>query len=394
MSAADNLSNLERPPSPSADYDASSCDTASPIASHYYRFYTHLHIQSWSYSLMPMTTLGLSTLLSAQRSLHDFPGLYALGLIVYFIGLLQWLFLFLAKAIRFATKQGAFAQTLSTPQEAMFFATFWIGAYGIITAGVDFAAPEPGGRLAKTFLVFFWIYMVCALTTGIGLHLLLFYEKALEAKDMTPAWLLPVLPIILIGVMAGSVADSLSEEQRFPVIICGLLCSGMGFLVSLPVAAIWFFRLFTNGFPDPDARPGTMIAVGPPTYAPLAWLKLAAAIPKHYGFFASVPIASDVAQVMAVVIGLGVFGLGLFFLLMAFAATVRRASSMHFHLTWYGFVFPNVGLLSALGILSNMIPSDGLNWFVSVCTALLSGVWLFVTAMHIRAIATKSEGVQ
>lgn len=56
----------------------------------------------------------------------------------------------------------------------------------------------------------------------------------------------------------------------------------------------------------------------------------------------------------------------------------------------YGLIFPNVGLLSALGLLGLVIPSDGVKWVVSVLTALLSGTWIFVTAQHVRAIVTRS----
>ena len=356
--------------------------------------YGYLHICSWAWSLMPMTTLGLGTLLSAQRSLHSFPGLYELGLIVYFVGLVQWAFVFVVKSVRFLSHKGSFTKSISEPAEAMFFAAFWIGVYGIITAGVDLASPQPGSRLGTTFCALFWIYFVCALCTGIGLHLLLFQQHSLLTARMTPAWLLPVLPMILIGVMAGGVAESLTEKQRYPVLIAGLLCSSMGFFMSLPLAAIYFTRLFTAGFPDPDTRPGMMIAVGPPTYAPLAWLKIAAAIPKHYAVFAAFSAATEVVQIMALVLSLAVFGLGIFFFVMALCAIVWESPRMHFHLTWYGFIFPNVGLLSAAGVFSNLIPSDGVKWVVSVSTALLSAVWMFVSVMHIRAIWQHSEFVR
>jgi tellurite resistance protein TehA-like permease len=358
------------------------------------RAYGYLHICSWSWSLMPMTTLGLSTLLSAQRSLHSFPGLYELGLVVYFIGLVQWIFILMVRSVNFISQRGSFTKSMSEPSEAMFFAAFWIGAYGIITAGAEFAAPIAGSHLGTTFCAFFWIYLVCALCTGVGLHLLLFQQHSLLAAHMTPAWLLPVLPIILVGVMAGGVADFLTEKQRFPVLIAGLVCSSMGFLISLPVAAIYFTRLFTAGFPDPDTRPGMMIAVGPPTYAPLAWLKLAAAIPKDYAAFATFSVATEVVQIMAFILSLAVFGMGIFFLLMAFCAIIRRSHQMRFHLTWYGFIFPNVGLLSAAGIFGNLIPSDGLKWVVSVATAFLSAIWIFVSVMHVRAIMQHSEFVK
>jgi tellurite resistance protein TehA-like permease len=186
----------------------------------------------------------------------------------------------------------------------------------------------------------------------------------------------------------------LTEKQRVPVLIADLICSSMGFLISLPVAAIYFTRLFTAGFPDPDTRPGMMIAVGPPIYAPLAWLKLAAATPKDYAVFANFSVATEVVQIMALVLSLAVFGMGIFFLLMASYAIIRQSHQMRFHLTWYGFIFPNVGFLSAAGIFGNLIPIDDLRWVISVATAFLSAIWIFVSVMHVRAILQHSEFVK
>jgi hypothetical protein len=65
------------------------------------RAYDYPHICSWSWSLMPMTTLGPSTLLSARRSLHSFPGLHEPGLVVYFIDLVQWGFVLMVRSVSY-----------------------------------------------------------------------------------------------------------------------------------------------------------------------------------------------------------------------------------------------------------------------------------------------------
>jgi hypothetical protein len=43
---------------------------------------------------------------------------------------------------------------MSEPSEAMFSTVFWIRAYGIITAGAEFAAPIAGSRLGTTLCAF------------------------------------------------------------------------------------------------------------------------------------------------------------------------------------------------------------------------------------------------
>ena len=350
------------------------------------RCLAHLYIYTWAWFLMPMTTLGLSTLLDAQRQIFNFNGLYTIGVIVYIIGLVEFVFLFTARFILFCLHKDSLWTSLQEPGEAMFFATFWISTYGIISGGVVFASPNPNTSLAEAFYAFFWIYLICALLVGMGLHLLIFHERHLEERNMTPAWLLPVLPIILIGVSAGDIVLFLNPTESCPVLVAGLLCSSMGFLLSLPMAALYLNRLFISGFPDPDTRPGMMIAVGPPTYTPLAYLKLAKALSNNYACFGAQLYAVEVIQDFTLFFAIGVFGMAVFFLFMALCANVRRAKSMKFHLTWYGFVFPNVGLLSTMGIIAQELSSDGVKSVTSVGTAILSAVWVFVTLMHLGSI--------
>lgn len=356
---------------------------------------THLPIYSWAWFLMPMTTLGLSTLLNAQRSIYNFHGLYTIGVVFYFIGLVQYVVLAIAKTAQFVVLKGSLKKSFQDSEQVMFSAAFWISSYGVVTGGVDFAQPTAGSSLSMTFVAFFWIYFICALLEGFGSHLFLFqgpnHGRHLDNRQMTPAWLLPVLPVILVGVCAGSVAQYVSAHEAYSILTAGLFCSSMGFLLSLPMAAIYLHRLFINGFPEPDTRPGMMIAVGPPTYAPLAYMKLAKALPHHYGYFAAHPLAVDIVNTIAFIFSIAIFGMGIFFFFMACGPIVRRAHKMSFHLTWYGFIFPNVGLLSTMGLIGTMLPSDGVKWVASVLTAVLSGVWVFVTVSHVRAIWLRSD---
>lgn len=83
--------------------------------------------------------------------------------------------------------------------------------------------------------------------------------------------------------------------------------------------------------------------------------------------------------------------MGAFLFLMAICAILKARRALYFHLTWYGLVFPNVGFLSTMGILGLEIPSDGVIWVASVGTAILCGVWLFVSFSHVRALVSKSD---
>ena len=225
---------------------------------------------------------------------------------------------------------------------------------------------------------------------------------------MTPAWLLPILPVILVGVMAGALDGHIHPNQIYPALIAGLFCAGGGFIYSLPISGIYLARLFTVGLPVADTRPGMMIAVGPPCYSPLAFLKLAAGIPVGYGFFEKHVMGAEILQTMTLFLSIPIFGFGCFFLIVATSAILYKARSMSFHLTWYGMIFPvsplrdtlaycwanerqNVGMVSALGLIAKGIPSLPITWVFTAGTILLVALWLFITVAHIVAIWRKSE---
>ena len=50
-----------------------------------------------------------------------------------------------------------------------------------------------------------------------------------------------------------------------------------------------------------------------------------------------------------------------------------------------------MGLVSALGVMAEGIPSLPLTWVSTAGTAILTAIWLYVTVSHIRAIWKKSE---
>ena len=88
------------------------------------RYFALLSIYTWAWFLMPMTTLGLSTLLNAQRQVFNFHGLYTIGVIIYIFRLAEKIFLFAARFLLFCLYKDSFRRSLEDPSKAMFFATF------------------------------------------------------------------------------------------------------------------------------------------------------------------------------------------------------------------------------------------------------------------------------
>jgi tellurite resistance protein TehA-like permease len=164
-----------------------------------------------------------------------------------------------------------------------------------------------------------------------------------------------IITVIVTGVIAGALSSNISTEQLFPVVTAGLLCSSLGLLISIVLAGVYMQRLFTHGLPDPDHHLGMMVAVGPPSFVPLAYLRMSLAVPQvqHYAFFAGHAAAPDIVQVMALLISIAVWSMAVFFMLIATFAILGSIKGMRFQLTWYTTVFPNTGLVARCCILGS-----------------------------------------
>lgn len=197
--------------------------------------------------------------------------------------------------------------------------------------------PGKGTNLASALKVVFWIYVAISYFIGITMYVLIFTGQNIMASNMTPSWMLPIFPVILTGVVAGNISPSLEPQQAFPILVCGLTFQGLGFLVSLLVSAIYLFRLFQAGLPEPNARPGMFLAVGPPSFTGVGLLKMASAIPEDYGYFQSHPRSISIIQTVAVFMGIFLWAYAFWFFTFALISCLTTIKKMAFHLTWYAF---------------------------------------------------------
>lgn len=199
---------------------------------------------------------------------------------------------------------------------------------------------------------------------------LLFTGKPLTLQSMTPAWILPVFPIMLSGTVASVISGSQPPHQAIPILIAGTTFQGLGILISVFMYSNYIGRLMSSGLPSPDTRPGMFISVGPPSFTGLAFIGIAnAAIKVFPPTFvlgtAAVPTA-QVLKIVAVFLAIVLWSLSLFFFCISLLATLNGMKKMSFHLvswkvlgesvyklircsqTWWSFVFPNTGFIIAM----------------------------------------------
>ena len=79
---------------------------------------------------------------------------------------------------------------------------------------------------------------------------------------MTPIWIFPAYPLLLVAPFASSLIDALPDAAAAArinsiAIALGAVCiQGTGFLVSLMIYSAFIYRLMTQKLPRETTRPG------------------------------------------------------------------------------------------------------------------------------------------
>ncbi|KAK3064271.1 hypothetical protein LTS18_008703 [Coniosporium uncinatum] len=342
---------------------------------------------TWAWFTLTMSTGGFSLLLSVTP--HQFSGIRVIGKILFILNLVFFIIIVSGLTARFLTHPTSLRASLTHPTESLFHPCFYLTLATIILCTQAYGVPACGPWLLVTLYVLFWLYATLTLVVAVVQYWLLFYNEHLTLPSMTPSWLLPIFPAMLLGTLASFLAPSLPAERRMTMLVAGLVYQGLGWTVASFMYPLYLGRLMQEGFPAVGMRPGMFIAVGPPGYTSLALIGMANAVPQGYGYFAAHPTAVETLRVVALVFAIFVWGVGFWFFCISLVSCLRGVPEMSFTLTWWAFVFPNVGFTSATTSIGRQLGSEGVLWMASAMTVLIAVMWLFVAGAHIRAIVLK-----
>ncbi|KAK4132166.1 hypothetical protein BT67DRAFT_92166 [Trichocladium antarcticum] len=362
---------------------------------------------TFAWYTVTMSTSGISLILATTP--HRFRGLDEIGLAVFCFDLLSFLGITAAILLRFALYRHTFRRAFTRPAEALFISTFFLSVAAILSNMDQYArlflSAAQRARMAEGFLrVAFWCYLGASFAFSVGQYHLLFTvkkERRLMVSAMTPAWILPIFPVMLAGTLAGVCARGLAAEQALAVLCAGLAAQGLGFLVSVFFYSTYLSRLMAFGLPA--QRPGMFIAVGPPSFTCAALVAMAAEVPRvldelagdssavRVGVLAAlgevdVPTLAMGFRLLALSAAVFLWGLSFWFFASATLAVVAGMPDRKFHLSWWSFVFPNVGFTLASMRMGDALGSGGILWLSTVMTALLFLAWAFIVFRCLRAV--------
>ncbi|KAK0388894.1 hypothetical protein NLU13_2471 [Sarocladium strictum] len=341
---------------------------------------------TWAWFMMVMSTAGLSLL--CHGTPHQFRGLRTIGKIFLILDLVFFVPLTTAMVVRFVRSPPALVKSLTHTTESLFAPCFFISISSLLCCFATYGGPATGPWFPETLWVLFWTYLSVTLVCTIAQFWLLFRGGNMPVHSMTPAWILPVFPPMLSGVVAANAASLMPAGRAFTMIIAGLSAEAMGFMVSIFVYPLYIGRLMQDGLPAPAMRPGMFVPVGPPGYMTVALIGMSRALPAEHGYFEKHPLAPEVLSILALWIGVWLWCLTFWFFSVAVVSVIASAirRELRFSMSWWAFVFPNVGFVLATGMIGEELDSEGIQWVCSGMSILLVAVWFLVIVAQVRAV--------
>lgn len=212
---------------------------------------------------------------------------------------------------------------------------------------------------------------------------------------MTPVWIFPSYPLLVIGPHAAALAKSLQHRptEALNIIVGGFVFQGIGFMLSFMIYAAFIYRLMTEKLPQESLRPGMFVSVGPSGFTISGIVSMGHILPDVVStrFMGNGELAGQVSKIISIWVGLWLWGLAFWFFLVSVGAhwSCLGKGRMPFAMTFYSYIFPNTALTTATFAIAKALDNRPINILGCVMTVLLIVAWLAVFIMMVRAVIHK-----
>ncbi|KAF2855933.1 C4-dicarboxylate transporter/malic acid transport protein-like protein [Plenodomus tracheiphilus IPT5] len=282
-----------------------------------------------------------------------------------------------------------FLASFTHPAESFFLGSFFLSLSviigGIQSYGITHGPAYPW--LLSTLHILYWLYAALSLINSIFQYWILISHSTVRPIPYLPSIFLAGYSAMLTGTIGSLIAGSQPVERRVAIVASGVAYQGFGWCISFIAIVSCVRNLLDQGLPPPGLRPGMFIPVGSCAYTVVALIGLANALPStaSTGYLARHPAAVEILRVMALFVGIFLWLFAFWLFVLAVLGNVVVVGKMPFSLSWWAFIFPNVGFMLSTSIIGKELESEAILWVASVMTILLVGVWIVTTVGCVRA---------
>ncbi|KAL2803213.1 C4-dicarboxylate/malic acid transporter [Aspergillus granulosus] len=346
---------------------------------------------TWAFFTLTMATGGIANVI--YNIPYRFRGLEAIGIVFFLANIVFYFLIWALLLTRFYLFPYTFKASLLHPTESLFVPASVV-SFGTILINVSqYGTDNAGVWLTNAVNILFWVDAALAVISSAGIYLLLWSTQTFTIAQMTPIWIFPAYPMLIIGPHAGLLSAKLEPSRTLPIIIGGTTIQGVGFLVSLMVYSAFIYRLMSQKLPRENIRPGMFVSVGPSAFTVTGIVTMAAQADRCFpsDFMGDGTLAANVLKIVVNFASLWLWGLAIFFFFIASFAHVSAIGPgrMIFTMGWFSFVFPNTALITSTFAIGNAFSCKPILIIGCVMVVALLLMYAFVVYMMIRAIVLR-----
>lgn len=303
-----------------------------------------------------------------------------------------WLFnigLFMLFAVLYATRWIMFwheaRRIFSHNVVSMFIGTIPMGLATVINGLLFFGIPRWGEGVVLIAQVLWWVDVATSLACGVLIPYFMFTRQAHGIEKMTAVWLLPIVAAEVAAVSGGQLAPHLADSNaQFQTLIASYALWAYSVPVAFGILTILFLRMALHRLPPDSMAASSWLSLGPIGTGSFGMLVLGGNAP---GMFAAHGMAGigAVAAGIGVIAGTMLWGLGLWWLLLATLITIRYfRAGVPFNLGWWGYTFP-LGVYTVATLkLGMQLEIAAFSTFGTLLVVVLAAMWLLVAARTIH----------
>ncbi len=317
---------------------------------------------SWFASVMGTGALALVSLaysgeLTVLKNVAV--GLTYLNTALFFVLLIPW-------SLRWLEYREEATKDLYHPMVCHFYGTI---AIAMLVLSADYLLILKNVAMAKAF----WL-IGTPLTVFFALLIpyLMFIQEEIEVKNVTPAWFIPPVGLIVIPLSGGPLIGTFHGVWGETAVLINYFAWGSGFFLYLGLFAIVLFRFIRHEPMPCGMAPAIWINLGP----------IGAGTSTLYAIVKNSPFITAKEPFFA--FGLVFWGFGLWWLVMAAIMTLHyiRKLNLPYSLAWWAFIFPLGAYVSAT---HNVGTAFGIDVIDSLGFALY---WLLLALWVITGVKT------
>ncbi|KAL4956199.1 voltage-dependent anion channel-domain-containing protein [Aspergillus filifer] len=346
---------------------------------------------TWAFFTLTMATGGIANVIYSIP--YRFRGLDTIGIIFFLANIVFYFVIWAILLTRFYLFPYTFKASFLHPTESLFVPASVV-SFGTILINISqYGTDNTGPWLTNVIHVLFWVDSALAVISSAGVYLLLWSTQTFTIAQMTPIWIFPAYPMLIIGPHAGLLSSKLRPSRTLPIIIGGTTIQGVGFLVSLMVYSAFIYRLMSQKLPKENIRPGMFVSVGPSAFTVAGLVNMAAQADRCFpdDFMGDGVLAAQVVKIITNFACLWLWGLAIFFFFIASFAHLSAIGPgrMVFTMAWFSFVFPNTALITSTFAIGNAFSCKPILVVGCVMVIPLLLMYAFVVYMMIRAIVLR-----